>query len=112
MKITKRYFILGSLFICILFTASPAKAVTIEELQLQIQQLQQQIQAIDAQMEEIEGVVSGLDQLKTSKIGSEILVPLHAGIFVKAELKQTDELSWPYLPSNPFLLRCGHVQIK
>lgn len=57
-----------------------------------IQQLQQQMQAIEQQMIELVGVKQNLADLKKAKKGSEILVPIANGIFVKGELKENDAL--------------------
>jgi len=61
-------------------------------MQQQSQQLQQQIQSIEQQVEELEGVRDGLERLKDVKPGTEIYVPFAGGVFIKAELKDSENL--------------------
>lgn len=65
------------------------------ELQIldrQIKTLQAQAQSLEAQTMEVRKISESLDELGNSKIGSEILVPISAGIFAKAELKENQDL--------------------
>ena len=65
------------------------------ELQMvnqQIKQNQQQIQAIDEQIIDLHLTLESLNELKNTKKGSEILVPLSSGIFTKADLTDNKEL--------------------
>ena len=57
-----------------------------------IKQLQQQLETADQQIIAIMATVQSLDEYKTLKDGSEILVPLNNGIFTKATLKKEDSL--------------------
>ena len=66
------------------------------ELQMnhqQIKQVQQQMQALEQQVEEINSVRENLKELKDVKEGSEILVSLSSGIFAKAVIKDTKNLT-------------------
>lgn len=65
------------------------------ELQLidhQIKQIQKQIEMIESQLVELESVSQSLDEMGTVEPGTEILVPISGGVFVKAELKDNKEL--------------------
>ena len=53
----------------------------------QMKQCRQQLEAVQSQMAEVQAVLLALDDVSKSKIGAEILAPLSAGIFVRAELK-------------------------
>ena len=64
----------------------------LQVLEQQGQQLQQQLQAIGQQVEELEHVKEGLEQLQNVKPGTEIFVPFAGGVFVKAELKDSQQL--------------------
>ncbi len=65
------------------------------ELQMivsQIKQIQQHIEKMEAQLAELKSVGEALDDLKDVKKGTEILVPVSNGIFVKADIKESDRL--------------------
>lgn len=64
------------------------KYVELQMLDYQIRQIQQQIQAVAQQAAEIEFIIMTLGELANSEVGSETLVPISSGIFVKAELKE------------------------
>lgn len=61
-------------------------------IEQQIKQVQQQAQQVDQQIVELNNIKSNLDDFAKTKIGSEILVPISPGIFVKGELKDNKEL--------------------
>lgn len=67
------------------------KQIEMQIIGSQIAQMQKQIQQIDNNMMEMEFIKSNLDDLKNMKKGSEMLAPIANGIFVKANLKETDE---------------------
>ncbi len=69
------------------------KYVELQILDAQMNQLQQQIQAFETQSVEIDSVMQSLAEIKNSKVGSEILVPISSGIFLKAELRENDKLA-------------------
>ena len=57
----------------------------------QMKQLQQNMAAFEKQVEDMALVEESLRDLKNVKEGSEILVPLSSGIFVKAKIGDTNE---------------------
>jgi len=65
------------------------------ELQLvasTMQEMQGTIKQLDEQLVEINSIKANLDRLGKSKPGSEMLVPLNNGIFVKGRLEDNKEL--------------------
>ncbi|MBS3166987.1 prefoldin subunit alpha [Candidatus Woesearchaeota archaeon] len=56
----------------------------------EVQQLQQQIAFFNEQGLEIETILNSLNEIKNSK-NEEILVPLAGGIFIKANLKDSEK---------------------
>jgi len=62
-------------------------------IEQQMQQVQKQLKIIEGQIQELNLTEQALDDLKTTKPGTEILVPMASGIFVKAELKENKELA-------------------
>lgn len=54
-------------------------------------QLQQNVGAFEKQLEEMTHVEDSLKELQQVKEGTDILVPLSSGIFVKAHIGSTDE---------------------
>jgi prefoldin alpha subunit len=59
-------------------------------LSQQSAEFQKQIQQLEETIQELENSKQGIDELKSKK-GKEILVPVVSGIFVKADLKTSDE---------------------
>lgn len=68
------------------------KYMELQVLGQQINQMQKQIQLLENQSIELTLVEQGLEDIKNVKIGTKILVPISSGIFVKAELKDNEEL--------------------
>ena len=65
------------------------------ELQLlsqQMQQIKQQLQMLDNQILELNYLKQSVNELKNVKKGIEILAPIGAGIFFKADLKDNENL--------------------
>lgn len=65
------------------------------ELQLidqRIRNVQKQLQALDSQIIELVITKQSLDELGDVEIGSETLSPMASGIFIKADIKDKDEL--------------------
>ena len=58
----------------------------------QLKQTQSQLQLLEEQVFEIVYAHQSLDELKSIKKGTEILVPVSNGIFAKATLGETDKL--------------------
>jgi len=64
------------------------------EMQLidqQTKQMQRQLAMLDDQLNQITVAIEGIDGIKESKIGDEILVPITNGIFLKANIKDNKE---------------------
>src|SRR3989338_11033658 len=61
-------------------------------LNQQLQQLQQQAGMIENQIIELRKLNDNLDSIKQLKGNNELLVPMGAGIFMKAQLKDNNEL--------------------
>ncbi len=62
------------------------KYFEMQMLAQQVNQLKKQLQLIDNQMQDISSAMEGIDSLSESK-ENEILVPIHSGVFLKAEIK-------------------------
>ncbi|MBU0980995.1 MAG: prefoldin subunit alpha [Nanoarchaeota archaeon] len=62
------------------------KYMEYQMVEQQLKQLQQQIQAIDSKLEEAAVLFNSLEEIKAAKPGSEVLVPMSNGIFVKGTL--------------------------
>ena len=65
------------------------------QLQMLLQQMKkarEQQEIFDQQVTELESVKESLDELKTVKRGTEILTPISGGMFIKAELKDTEKV--------------------
>ena len=61
-------------------------------IEQQIRQLENQSAAINSQLIELMATHQGLEDIKKTKEGSKILVPLSSGIYAKAELKDNKNL--------------------
>ena len=61
-------------------------------LEKQMKQVSSQLEQFDMQIVELNNIKSALTELKQVTIGSEILVPISPGIFLKAKLEDNDEL--------------------
>ncbi len=68
------------------------KFVEFQVVQQQIGQVQKQSQQLAAQKAEVDQVQKSVAELKEVKEGSEMLAPVCSGIFVKADIKTSDEL--------------------
>lgn len=68
------------------------KQIELKMIDYQLRQLQGQLQQLDNDLMEIEMIRTNLDDLKNSKKGSEILAPIANGLFVRADLKENDEV--------------------
>ncbi|MBW3011181.1 prefoldin subunit alpha [Candidatus Woesearchaeota archaeon] len=64
----------------------------LQQLSQGIKQSQEQIQQITAQLEDLNATEQALDDIPNSEIDSELLVPMSAGIFVKAGLKENKKV--------------------
>lgn len=68
------------------------KYIELQLLNQQIQQIQEQMTSLETQILEMQNLTKSLDEVKKIKKGSEIFVPLGAGIFVKANLQDSKEV--------------------
>jgi len=68
------------------------KYMEMQMVQMQMQQVGQQVQALEAQANEMDVVNQALEEFSRSEIDSDMFVTLTPGLFVKAQLKQTDKV--------------------
>lgn len=69
------------------------KYLEMQMIDQQAKHIQKQLQLIEQQVGEAEEVQQNLDALAKSTAGSPMLVPISSGIFVKATLADTKDLS-------------------
>ncbi len=69
------------------------KYMQMQLIEQQMQQIQKQLQLLENQLQELNLTLQALDDLKNTKPGTDILVPIASGIFFKAELKDNEELA-------------------
>jgi len=55
----------------------------------QINQVQQQVMEAERQLLELETIKEALHELPNKKVGDEILVPINQGIYMKGQIKDT-----------------------
>ncbi len=72
--------------------AAQQKYMELQMINNQAKELQKQIQALENQVGEVDNILNNIDELKEIKLGTEILVPVANGIFLKAELKDSNNL--------------------
>jgi prefoldin alpha subunit len=68
------------------------KYLEMQMLGQKMQQVQEQLQQLEQQVESVNDTSQSLDELSTVAQGTEILVPVANGIFIKAIVKDTQEL--------------------
>lgn len=68
------------------------KYVHLQLLHQQAVQLHKQVQAFEAQLGELDNVRNALAEISHAEIGRELFAPLSGGIFIKAELKDNQDL--------------------
>ncbi|MFH1182314.1 MAG: prefoldin subunit alpha [Candidatus Woesearchaeota archaeon] len=68
------------------------KYLALQMLAGKMKQIEAQVQAVSERLAQIREVEDSLDELKAAKAGSEALVPVSEGIFVKAAIKDTASL--------------------
>ncbi len=69
------------------------KYLEMQRLDQQMKQVQKQLQLIGQQIQELAITEQALTDIKITKPGTEIFIPLASGIFIKAEIKDTKELA-------------------
>lgn len=62
-------------------------------MQEQMKQAQQQVKIFEEQLHELSHTKEALSVLKSTDVGTEILVPMSSGIFIKAKLDNTDHVN-------------------
>jgi prefoldin alpha subunit len=68
------------------------KYMEMQMIDQQLKQIQQQLHAVEQQSMEVESVIDALGSISKVEPGSDILVPLSSGIFVKAKIQDNKEL--------------------
>ncbi|MFH1052804.1 MAG: prefoldin subunit alpha [Candidatus Woesearchaeota archaeon] len=68
------------------------KYIQLSIIDQQIKETQKQFESIDNHNDNIISVVEALDELKGKKEGTEILVPITSGIFLKAKLADSNNV--------------------
>jgi len=63
-----------------------------QEMKQNLQQMQQQLQLLEHQLLELDQVKDTIVEMKKSEKGQEILVPLGAGVFTKATIKDNEKI--------------------
>ena len=63
-----------------------------QEMKQNLQQMQQQLQLLEHQLLELDQVKDTIVEMKKSEKGQEILVPLGAGVFTKATVKDNEKI--------------------
>lgn len=64
----------------------------LEAYKRQMESLREEIQLLDSTMAELGSSLAALDALKENKAGTEILVSIGSGSFIRAELKDTGKV--------------------
>lgn len=67
------------------------KYMEMKMMEEQMKEIQKQAQTVEQQLMELMATSQSLDDFKKTEKGDEILVPINAGIFAKAELKNNKE---------------------
>lgn len=66
--------------------------VEFQIMEQQMKHIENQVDALSGQIQELMITTQGIEDLEKVKPGTEILVPLAGGIFLKAELKDSSSL--------------------
>ncbi len=68
------------------------KYMEMQLIEQQVQKMHKQIEAIEEQMEEIMGISASLSELAEVSKGSDALIPVANGIFIKAKIEDTSDV--------------------
>jgi len=68
------------------------KYVQLQMLQQQVEQITEYLERLQTQQKELDNSIEALAELQKTRINTEILAPLANGIFLKAELKDNQNL--------------------
>jgi len=69
------------------------KYMQLQMIEQQMQKVQKQLNLLENQIQELNITEQAIDDIQEAKVGTEILVPMASGIFVKAELKNNQDLA-------------------
>ena len=69
------------------------KYMQFQMLQQQLQQAQKQLKLFEEQLHELAHTKEALDELKGTGVGTELLVPMSSGIFIKAKLDNNEHVN-------------------
>ncbi len=69
------------------------KYMEFQMMSQQANQMKEQLQAFEQQAEDLNKVLECLTEIENTKLGTEILIPMSSGIFLKAELKDNKEVN-------------------
>lgn len=70
----------------------PTQSPQLQELQQGMQQIQEQLQLLLQQKAELEHLTDALQELKKAGAKQDVLVPFGAGIYIKAEIKDSSQV--------------------
>jgi prefoldin alpha subunit len=68
------------------------KLLELQYLDSQIKQIEQQMTQVEEQIFEVDSLIENLSELKETKKGQELLVPVANGIFLKANIEDVKNL--------------------
>jgi len=68
-----------------------AKYMQFQQLQAQIKQINEHLEKISERIQEVDTVIQAIKDVSEIKEGSEVLVPVSNGVFIKANTKNTNE---------------------
>lgn len=68
------------------------KYMEYQVVEQQVKQVEEQNQTLQKQIEDLNGIKEAIESMEKTKKGSELFVPISAGIFIKAEMKENSEL--------------------
>ena len=68
------------------------KYMEFQLLERQMKQVQAQIEQLESQLNDVMILQQSLHELKSVNVGKEVLVPIGAGIFLNAELKNNQDV--------------------
>ena len=69
------------------------KYVELKVYEAQLSEIQKQVEAFENHLFELSTILDSLDELKTIPKGTELLVPISPGVFVKARLENANQLT-------------------
>jgi prefoldin alpha subunit len=69
------------------------KYIELQVLEKQMQEVQKQLTGLDEQVEELRYIIHTFDEIKEVKEGDEAFVPLHNGVFLKVNIKDTSRFA-------------------